>query len=477
MSGIHARPTSGRLEDNINNGKDLRKEQFITGQHVGSGRRALDTIPLGVFLVANDIIEAGSDNNLVNLTAHGARKGDLLRINTSANGIIEFEVSVDEIVSANSFRLGAVLSAALATGDTVSILRPISQQMSATGATLATITPSPIIYNLDGVETEVNEDTVTPANNRPLPVKLMGVNGTLNLTANDLDISSSHTEDSIAIGDGVHLWDINASGEGLVKDADAATGLASLLTELQLKADLSETQPVSVASLPLPTGASTETTLAALLVELALKADLSETQPVSLASVPLPTGAATETTLASLLTELQLKADLSETQPVSLASVPLPTGAATEAKQDTQITSLGNIDTDLGAPGDAAVSNPASSASVIAALKGLMTLITSTNTKLDTLDVNTSANLDSVSNTVATANTLLTAPASARFMVVQNSTEALSALRFTPSGTTPSASVGFFLGPGQSTSMIPAGSIRTISFDGSAIDASVLWFV
>jgi len=32
----------------------------------------------------------------------------------------------------------------------------------------------------------------------------------------------------------------------------------SLLTELQLKADLTETQPVSVASLPLPTGAATE---------------------------------------------------------------------------------------------------------------------------------------------------------------------------------------------------------------------------
>jgi len=142
------------------------------------------------------------------------------------------------------------------------------------------------------------------------------------------------------------------------KDFATQTTLASLLTELQLKADLSETQPVSLASSPLPTGAATEatlssingkdfatqTTLASLLTELQLKADLTETQPVSLASSPLPTGAATEVTLASidgkdfatqttlsaLLTELQLKADLSETQPVSLASSPLPTGAATE---------------------------------------------------------------------------------------------------------------------------------------------------
>jgi len=62
---------------------------------------------------------------------------------------------------------------------------------------------------------------------------------------------------------------------------------------------------------------ATQTTLAALLTELQLKADLTETQPVSAVSLPLPTGAATQTTLAALLTELQLKADLSETQPVS----------------------------------------------------------------------------------------------------------------------------------------------------------------
>lgn len=64
----------------------------------------------------------------------------------------------------------------------------------------------------------------------------------------------------------------------------------------------------------------------------ALKVDGSAvTQPCSISSLPLPTGAATETTLASLLTELQLKADLTETQPCSIASLPLPTGAATEA--------------------------------------------------------------------------------------------------------------------------------------------------
>jgi hypothetical protein len=42
---------------------------------------------------------------------------------------------------------------------------------------------------------------------------------------------------------------------------ESGGNLSAILTELQLKADLSETQPVSLASLPLPTGAATEATL------------------------------------------------------------------------------------------------------------------------------------------------------------------------------------------------------------------------
>lgn len=154
------------------------------------------------------------------------------------------------------------------------------------------------------------------------------------------------------------------NADGTLSTTAAAGGATeakqdAIIAELQLKADLTETQPVSATSLPLPSGAATEatlssldskdfatqTTLAALLTELQAKADLAETQPVSAASLPLPTGAATEatlssidgkdfatqTTLAALLTELQAKADLAETQPVSAASLPLPTGASTEA--------------------------------------------------------------------------------------------------------------------------------------------------
>ena len=50
---------------------------------------------------------------------------------------------------------------------------------------------------------------------------------------------------------------------------------------------------------------ATQTTSAAILAELALKADLTETQPVSAASLPLPVGASTESKQDSTITELQ----------------------------------------------------------------------------------------------------------------------------------------------------------------------------
>ncbi len=133
------------------------------------------------------------------------------------------------------------------------------------------------------------------------------------------------------------------------------------------------TQPVSAASLPLPTGAATSaaqttgnTSLASIdgkipaLVTGRVPVDGSAvTQPVSLASAPLPTGASTSalqttgnTSLASIDTKTpalvtgRVPVDGSAvTQPVSASALPLPTGAATSALQTTGNTSLGSIDT------------------------------------------------------------------------------------------------------------------------------------
>ena len=126
------------------------------------------------------------------------------------------------------------------------------------------------------------------------------------------------------------------------------------------------TSPVSAASLPLPAGAATEASLGTdgaspptipgtgirgwlrsiydkLAGSIAVTGTFWQaTQPVSAASLPLPSGASTEATLAlikaktdNLDVALSTRTKPSDTQPVSAASLPLPAGAATEASLGT----------------------------------------------------------------------------------------------------------------------------------------------
>jgi hypothetical protein len=71
-----------------------------------------------------------------------------------------------------------------------------------------------------------------------------------------------------------------------------------------------------------------------------------------------------------------------------------------------------------------------------------------------------------------------TAPTAAKRLVIQNSLDASGPLRVVPSSGTPSASSGFYLGVGQSTSEIPAGTFKAIAVNsGEAGDVTVIWFV
>ena len=126
----------------------------------------------------------------------------------------------------------------------------------------------------------------------------------------------------------------------------------------------SNPMPVGVSSLPLPAGAATQATLQALLTELELKADLTQTQPVSgpltdaqlrAAAVPVSGTITANTGLAQPLTDAQLRA---AAVPVSAGALPLPAGAATETTLETlntkiptqAISGLLPVDT-LGTPG------------------------------------------------------------------------------------------------------------------------------
>lgn len=118
---------------------------------------------------------------------------------------------------------------------------------------------------------------------------------------------------------------VGGGGGGGGGDASAANQVIGNALLDSIDSKLQSTQPVSLASQPLPTGASTEATLAAIKaktdnldVALSTRTKPADTQPVSAAALPLPSGASTETTLAAVNTKLG-------------SALPLPTGASTEA--------------------------------------------------------------------------------------------------------------------------------------------------
>jgi hypothetical protein len=289
MPGISAKAAFGKLDE----GSKKIEPFLITGQPVGSNRYALDAIALMAYeYSSNQTAGAGSTTQAIELTAHGAKVGDLVVFNSGTQD--EFEVHISAILDANNFELAAICSASLV-GATFDLLRPKTPRVDASGSTLATVSPAPIQFTYNGVSTDVEEDTVTPANNRPLPVKITGVTGDINITAGDLNVQLSHTGasfDSTRIGDGSNLLAINATNEALVKDADVETELiAANVTLSNIEVDTT-----------------------------AILAD---------------TGALTGA-LASVATDFLR---------VNVAA--LPSGLATEAKQDTIITAIGNVNTEL----------------------------------------------------------------------------------------------------------------------------------
>lgn len=118
---------------------------------------------------------------------------------------------------------------------------------------------------------------------------------------------------------------IEIATSALPDGAATSANQTTMITALELIDDLrgaldsvgTDELDVNVEASVLPTDAATQTTLASvlselqsLLTELQLKADLTETQPVSAASLPLPSGAATSANQTTMITALELIDDL-----------------------------------------------------------------------------------------------------------------------------------------------------------------------
>jgi hypothetical protein len=155
-----------------NSGDKLR---YVTLQDVQGKRAAMDVLIHGITVVSTGhTIDAGSARRLIKSTAHNAKVGYFIRP-TSGNSAGE-EIPVIKIIDADTLVIAALFD--LAIGDTFELIKPVTPNYTSTGDLNVVVSESgPIQYELDGVNTVVKKDTVTPGNSRSLPVNILNDSG------------------------------------------------------------------------------------------------------------------------------------------------------------------------------------------------------------------------------------------------------------------------------------------------------------
>lgn len=377
----------------------IEKDLDVSAKHVTVERVSPKQVGLSVrihghkYSAATDTTEASSTTKVLNATAHAAKPGDTIRF-TSATATVALQdtESVVDSVTANTITLSEVLEATPGLDD-FAILRNRTPTINADGS--AIISSGPVSFTRDAATQVVTEDTVTPANNRPLPVKLTDFSGDMVLNAANLNLETqldhnSANPDSIQIGDGTETMNINASNEAQVRDDDANTTLTAMNAKFVTGTDIGDVTinnaagassvniqdggnsiTIDAAALPLPTGAATEATLAtaagdttsidAKTPALGLAATAASV-PVTLSSdhaaLPLPTGASTEATLSTLNAKFVTGTDIGDVtinNAAAGAAVNIQDGGNSITIDNAEITSIdGKLPATLGQKASAA---------------------------------------------------------------------------------------------------------------------------
>lgn len=254
-----------------------------------------------VRLIGSDAAEATSAERDIKATGHAARKGDVIRVTSGTYS--GRETKVRSVATDNIYLVDKIT---LANTDTFEIYRHKYPTVDASGNINTTASFSgPIQYDLNGSNVEVMQDTATPANSRPLPIQYLNSIGVRTNLATEATVATLATQTTLAAllvelqlkADLSETQPVSAVSLPLPTGASTAarqdtgnTSLASIDTKMdaQATATKQDTGNTSLSSIDgkLTTlnakDFATQTTLAALLSELQLKADLTENQPVAL---------------------------------------------------------------------------------------------------------------------------------------------------------------------------------------------------
>ena len=117
-----------------------------------------------------------------------------------------------------------------------------------------TLNSGPVQFTRNSLPQTVVEDTATPANSRPLPVKILDAGGLIPDWATETTLAGLSAKIPAALGQTTMAGSLSV----VIASNQSAVPVSGPLTDAQLRA---AAVPVSMASSPLPSGAATETTL------------------------------------------------------------------------------------------------------------------------------------------------------------------------------------------------------------------------
>jgi len=472
--------------------------QHLSIQEISGKRGAADVVIHGLTNVSMGlIVESGSTQRLIRSTAHGAQLGWVMRPSNGPS--ISQEISIVGIIDANNFAISTLFPISI--GNTFDLLKYVTPLYGADGS--LTVSSGAIQYTRNAVTTLVSEDTVTPANSRPMPVKMMTSTGTqvdvatlANQNATNTKLDTVISQTLVAKNTGV--MDANTQRVTLATDGPGVANLSAIAASTA-SADTKTPalgQALAAASTPVVLTAAQITTLTPVAAITGFALESTQSSGNTLLGIVTETAPASDTASSGLNGRLQR---IAQRLTSLIGLLPSALGSQTSASSLSVVNSVDDI-ARLGIITETAPASDTDSSGLNGRLQRIAQRITSLialfPTALGTGVSSTAFRVvlasdqaaiaardpinvtGTVVNTALTATTasLASAPGSTVGFILQAPSSNTDSIRFAI-GTTASTTVGMLLEPGRDTGYLPIGANISVCATVSGTNAFALQWI
>lgn len=259
-------------ESGYSNQKKKGQSQFKTIQPLGSNKFGASVASKALYdktaqdsIVVTPILGATGQAEFLNVffAGHNAIVDDLLRITSGT--FINFETEIVSIIDVDNFYIPAILDSSDISGEDAIIMAWVTNKANSDGSQIVALAPTGIAFIQDASLTLVNEDTVTPANNVALPASNFIIQDGVSLPVFKNTTNSGLTVSMPVEDFGVNntltfmsdvVQEINVTPSSTM--GVPALAYSPLVNKYKnLTVDVNNALEISVATLPLPTGAAT----------------------------------------------------------------------------------------------------------------------------------------------------------------------------------------------------------------------------